>query len=121
MPIYIFKHPQTGETREIIQGMNDAHEYESDGVKWERVFINPNAAIDTNSNADPFSEKDFVKVTANKKGEKIGDIWDRSTELSEKRKDKVGAADPVMKKYYENWSKKRKGKKHPKSYELSGD
>jgi hypothetical protein len=42
----------------------------------------------------------------------MGDLWDRSAELSAKRKDKMGK-DPVKEKYFENWSKKRKGKKHP--------
>lgn len=45
----------------------------------------------------------------------MGDLWDRSQELSEKRKKLYGGEDPVKKKYYDNWSKKRKGKVHPKS------
>jgi predicted nucleic acid-binding Zn ribbon protein len=120
LPLYSYKHPTTGEIREVIQGMNETHDfYDEAGVKWDRVFSKPNAVIDANGNANPFSEKEFVKVTANKKGETIGDAWDRSTELSEKRKDKLGVkVDPVKQKYYENWSKRRKGKRHPKSYEL---
>ena len=41
-------------------------------------------------------------------------MFDRSAELSEKRR-KIYGKDPVKEKYYKDWSKKRKGKVHPKS------
>ena len=40
-------------------------------------------------------------------------MWDRSKELSEKRKEKEGR-DPVQQQYFKDYSKKRKGVKHPK-------
>ena len=88
MPLYLFEHPETGETIEVVQKMNDFHIYiDYDGVEWNRVWVSPNAAID--SNVDPFSESDFVKKTGNMKGT-VGDIWDYSKELGEIRKDKEG-------------------------------
>jgi hypothetical protein len=108
MPIYLFQNPETDEVKEVVLGMNDPKVYQNDGVNWVRLFTIPNAAIDTR--VDPHSAKDFVKAT-NKKGT-IGDLFDRSAELSEKRKEKIGH-DPLKEKYYENYSKTRKGKKHP--------
>ncbi len=108
MPIYLFQNPETDEVAEVVLGMNDPKVYQNDGVNWVRIFTIPNASIDTQ--VDPHSAKDFVKAT-NKKGT-IGDLFDRSAELSEKRKEKIGH-DPLKEKYYENYSKTRKGKKHP--------
>ena len=48
-------------------------------------------------------------------------MMDRSAELSEKRKELNGGTDPVQTKYFENYSKKRKGLKHqndPSKYKL---
>ena len=88
MPLYSFEHPETGETVELVQGMKDPHVFvDESGVEWNRVWVSPNAAMDTN--VDPFSAKDFVKKTANMKGT-VGDIWDYSKELGERRKDKEG-------------------------------
>jgi hypothetical protein len=100
--------------------MEDKHEYfgeNGDENSWKRVFTVPNASID--SQVDPFSSKDFVNKTNNKKGT-YGDLLDRSKEMSEKRAQIAGGVDPVKEKYYQDYSKARKGAKHPdqlKSYE----
>lgn len=110
--IYLYKNKETGETVEVSQGMNDVHEYygENGGENnWIRVFTPPNASIDTK--IDPYSSKDFKKTTDNKKYT-VGDLWDKSKELSEKRESKDGY-DPVKQKAYEKYSKERDGKKHP--------
>jgi hypothetical protein len=60
------------------------------------------------------SEQDFVRVTSSQRGN-VGDLFDRSKELSEKRQ-KIYGKDPVKNKYFKDWSKKRGGKKHPKSH-----
>ncbi len=39
-------------------------------------------------------------------------MWDASKEASEKR-DKITGKDPTKEKYFKNYSKKRKGMKHP--------
>lgn len=107
--IYLYEHPETGETREVIQGMNDIHEYFEDGVKWNRVFTVPHASIDTK--IDPNSAADFVKKTGSKKGT-FGDMMDLSAELSERRAEQHGGEDPVKRKLFDDYKKENKGKKH---------
>lgn len=116
MPTYLFKNPKTGKIIEIIQKMNEAHVYEKDGVTWERVFTIPRTAID--SEIDPNSEKSFCEKTKNK-NYTLGDLWDTSRELSEKRKSSAGI-DSVEQKYFSDYSKKRKGMKHAKERRASG-
>jgi hypothetical protein len=87
--------------------MNDAHVYiDENGIEYKRIFFSPNVSID--SNIDAFSSVDFVEKTKNKKGT-IGDLFDKSRELSEKRGGTLN--DPVLKKYYDSYSKEN-GVKH---------
>lgn len=116
MPIYLFKNPKTGKIIEVIQMMNEVHSYEENGVVWERVFTIPQTSID--SEIDPHSEKSFCEKTRNK-NYTLGDLWDSSRELSEKRKS-VDGADSVEQKYFTDYSKKRKGMKHAKERKASG-
>ena len=100
--------------------MNEEHVYSEDGLQWERVFTIPQSNIDTK--IDPFSEADFKNKTAGKR-ETLGDLMDRSKELSEKRQKSAGI-DPVQKKFFEDYSKKTNGKKHakdPSRGDLSGN
>lgn len=111
MPTYIFQHPVTKKYKEIIQSINEDHTYKDEhGVIWNRVFtvpqLNTEGTLDANC-----TDKQFAEFTKNKKGT-MGDLWDRSAELSEKRK-KIYGEDPVKKKYVSDWKKKRKGKRHP--------
>jgi hypothetical protein len=99
--IYIYEHPFEGRQVEVSQGMNEVHEYFEDGVKWNRVFTVPNATVD--AKIDPFSSKAFLEKT-NKKGS-MGDLIDRSKEMSEKRKEKAGY-DPILKKEVDIYKKK---------------
>jgi len=113
MPVYLYQNPKTGKVKEILQSIHDNHEYEEDGIKWNRIFTVPQVnTFDKLTEAS--TEKDFARITSNKKGS-VGDLWDQSKELSEKRAKTYGQ-DPIKKKYYEDWSKKRKGKVHPKSH-----
>jgi len=115
MPYYDFSHPETGEVTEVFQSMLDKHEYiDENGVKWNRVFTVPNAGVDT-INLDPFSSKDFLKKTS-KEGS-VGDLMDRSKEMSEKRKQKEGF-DPIQKKYFKDYSEKRRGRCHPEELKI---
>lgn len=114
MPIYIYQHPKSKKLIEVIQSIHDKHEYiDKDNVKWDRVFTAPELNTQGTLKADS-SPKDFSDYTRNKKGT-IGDLWDRSAELSEKRK-KIYGKDPVKEKYFKDWSKKRKGRIHPKNH-----
>ena len=118
MPIYVYKHPEREEYREVVQGMNDEHVYSEDGVEWSRVFLAPNASID--NSIDPFSKQQYLEATKNKKGT-VGDMMNLSAELSEMRSEKMGGKDPVKEKFYDNYAKERNGAEHPnrkgKTYE----
>jgi len=116
MPVYLFKNPKNGKVKEIVQSMNENHVYFEDGIQWERVFTIPQSNIDTQ--IDPFSESEFKNKTSGKR-ETLGDLMDRSKELSEKRQRAAGT-DPVQKKFFEDYSKKTNGKKHVKD-PLRGD
>ena len=51
MPLYTYKRESTGEHRDVLQSMNDRHCYSGvngDEQDWRRVFLSPNASIDTN-------------------------------------------------------------------------
>jgi hypothetical protein len=109
MPIYLYKNPKTGVSKEVIQKMNDEHIYEEDGLKWERVFTKPNASIDSKLDAD--NRAGFIEKTGNMKGT-VGDMMDYSAELSEERASKSSdGEDPVKKKLFKDY-KKKTGKKH---------
>jgi hypothetical protein len=109
MPIYLYQHPKTEKINEVYQSMEDEHIYiDPDGVKWNRVFTKPQASIDTQ--IDPHSSKDFVEKTRNKNAT-IGELWDRSAELSEKRA-KTGGRDETKIKAQESYTR-RTGKEHP--------
>lgn len=108
MPVYLFKNPNTEEIVHVVQSMNDDHEYSENGVKFERVFTIPNATID--DNIDPNSSQAFIEKTGKMKGT-LGEIWDYSQELSNKRK-KMYGEDPVRQKAESKYSSKRKGMKY---------
>lgn len=108
MPIYLYEHPKTKEVKEIVQSVNDTHTYQENGVIWNRVFTVPNASIDTQIN--PESTNDWIEKTRNKRGT-LGEMWDKSAELSEKRAKLHGGKDPVKEKYL-NSKEKESGKKH---------
>jgi predicted nucleic acid-binding Zn ribbon protein len=39
MPIYLYQNPETDEVLEVLQGMNDKHEYfDEQGIEWKRVL-----------------------------------------------------------------------------------
>lgn len=121
MGLYIYHNDKTEETIEVFQKMLDVHVYS--GVSgneegWRRVFTVPQACVD--NNLDPRNREEFARRAA--KYSTIGDLADKSRELSEKRKSKDGY-DPVEKKFFEDYSAFRKGAKHhldkPKKIETS--
>lgn len=110
MPIFLYSNPKTNKVIEVIQSVHDKHEYiDKNGLKWQREFTIPHMSIDA-VNIDPFNSKDYVKAT-NKKGT-IGDLMDRSKELSIKREEKAGI-DDLKETHYKNYSKRRNGRVHP--------
>tara|TARA_R110000765_G_scaffold107221_1_gene197989 strand:- start:99 stop:485 length:387 start_codon:yes stop_codon:yes gene_type:complete len=119
MPLYTFENPDNGEIQDIFFHMDDDKTYiDGDGLTWKRVLMSPQ--LNTISSIDPWNNNDFVNKTAEMKGT-VGDMLDKSAELSEKRAEGHGGVDPVKKEFFKNYSKERKGAKHPsekgKSYE----
>lgn len=110
MPLYTFEHPTTLEQIDILQRMKEEHAHiDEEGVEWNRVFTSPNAAIDTRP--DIFSTDSLAGATNNKK-DSYEDLVKRSQEASEKRAEKTGGRDPVKQVWYDNYAKKRQGKRH---------
>lgn len=110
MPYYEFINENTGEVIELFFHMNDKKFYiDKDGYEWVRQLSVPNASVDTKIDCN--SSHDFIDKTKNKKGT-IGDLWDRSKELSDKRNSKYGK-DKILEKHYEKYAKERNGKDHP--------
>lgn len=112
MPLYEFISLQDdGATRLIFFESKDTPSIGTvisgaDGQQWRRVASLPGTANDMQ--IDPFSKKDFVSKTGNKKGT-LGDLWDKSKELSAARKKKLGH-DPVEKKFHADYQEKFKQK-----------
>jgi hypothetical protein len=107
MAIYIFQNEETGEVKEVTQKMNELHVYSENGKEWKRIFTNPQMAVSTRLN--PFSERQFLEKTKTVKT--LGEAWDISKEVSEKRAGKSGK-DPLKNKFFEQYSKTRGGRKH---------
>ena len=110
MPLYIFQHPKTSETKELFFGMNDDKKYiDESGVEWKRIYSLPQ--LSTESSFDPWNNNDFVNKSANMKGS-VGDLLDKSAELSAKRAESNGGIDPLKQNYFKKYSEERKGAKH---------
>jgi predicted nucleic acid-binding Zn ribbon protein len=107
MPVYIYEHPTTRRVVEIVQKMNDVHEYVENGIRFRRVFVNPQAAIDTK--VDPFSKADFMRRT--NKRMTYGEMMDEAADLSDKRAKKLGK-DPIKEKVIADYERRTK-KPHP--------
>jgi len=107
MGLYLYQNPNTKEIIEVVQKMNDEHTFFKDGINWIRLFTSPCPKIGIN----PFSQEDWNNQTRNTRGT-IGDLWDKSAELSEKRAKKSGGIDPIKQKTAEAYRKKT-GKPHP--------
>ena len=112
MPIYTFINPDTKEEADVVQKMAEPHVYvDENGLEWKRKWTLPNAAID--AEIDPFDKQAFNrKIDGGTAKGTVGELWDRSRELSEKRKQKLGY-DPVKKEYIDKYSKDRGGRKLP--------
>lgn len=107
--IYLFENPETGELKDVIFNIDDEKIYEENGVAWQRRWTPPQLSMDTK--IDPYSQKQFLDKT--RKGGTVGDLWDRSAELSAIRADKDGR-DFVKEKFEDNQAKVRGGKRPAK-------
>ena len=113
MPLYLYENEETGEVLEVLQGMNELHEYHGINGRekglWRRVFVNPQLSFDTDT--DETSSKSFIKGSRNK-NYTYGDLFDKSAEASAKRTDRYGK-DPIKEKQYADYNKMTNGKLHP--------
>lgn len=90
--------------------MNDEKKYfDKNGLEWKRVYLS--SQLNTEASIDPWDNNSFVNSTANMKGS-VGDLLDKSSELSSMRAEKNGGVDPLKKEYFKNYSKERNGVKH---------
>jgi hypothetical protein len=109
MPIYLFEHPKTKKVIEVVLRMSEPHIYvDAAGVQWNRIFSIPQAAMDTRISAT--DKQEFISKTRSKKMS-VGDMWDMSAELSEKRGGTTGHDEIRVK--AEAAYKEKTGKKHP--------
>lgn len=110
MPMYIFQNPKTNEEIEVFFHMDDEKKYfDKNGLEWKRVYTS--SQLNTEASIDPWDNNSFVNSTANMKGS-VGDLLDKSAELSSMRSEKNGGVDPLKEKYFKNYSKERNGVKH---------
>lgn len=110
MPLYFFQNQQTEEIREVFFHMNDVKEYfgdpeDNDAAEWKRIYTVPMASIDTE--IDPFDKNAYMRKTENK-NTTLGEMWDKSAEMSRKRAERTGK-DPVKEKFLDNYKKERNG------------
>lgn len=117
MPTYTFVREDTGEIKEFVMSFKTVPTWgktvKIEGIKWKRVMEDspPQGAVDLN--VDPFNRNKFVEKTgAGSKGS-MRDLWARSEEMSQKRAAKRDGKDPVKEKYFEDYSKQRRGTPHP--------
>lgn len=90
MPCYEYSNPENPEEKHVVfEEMDKVHEYEFNGVKWDRVWTAPAIGF----KVDPNSERQFLEQTS--KPGTMGDIWDRAKELSHLRAEKHDGVDPV--------------------------
>ena len=103
MPLYTFSNPKTGEIKEVFFHMNDEKAYQDeDGLDWVREYGSPQ--LNTNGTTDPWSSKSFVDKTS--KGGTMGDLLDRSADLSKERASQNGGVDQLKKNIIKNIPRK---------------
>lgn len=103
MPEYFFT--DGSKIVSVIQKMRDPHIYKENEKEFERIWQIPRAAKDTRWNS--LDSKDFINKTREKKGS-LGDLWNKSKELSEIREKECGK-DFVKEKTREQIRKQRGG------------
>lgn len=111
MPLYTFSNPNTGELIDIFFSMNDEKKYIDDnGLEWTREYHSPE--LNATGKTNPWDSKQFVEKTGKTPGT-MGDLLDRSAELSKERASQNNGVDPLKEKYYKQYSQERNGAIHP--------
>lgn len=111
MPLYTFSNPNNGETIDVFFHMDDKKIYiDESGLEWNREYYSPE--LNMTGKTDAWNSKQFVEKTGKTQGT-VGDLLDRSAELSKERASQNGGLDPLKEKYYKNYTKERNGAIHP--------
>lgn len=112
MPLFDFQ-SDSGETISVYLTLNEPKEsYQTqikDGKVYRRIYTPFNVCKDTRSSDG--TREDFQRMTEGK-NLTMGDMFDKSKELSIKRAERNGGVDPVAERTYAKYQKKI-GKKHP--------
>jgi hypothetical protein len=114
MPIHEFYNESNGRKIEIYVPVNapsEDHQFQIvEGQTYKRVYSAPLASVD--STMKDATKEDFRRLTTNKKGLTVGQMWEMSAEMSEHRAHKNGGVDNVKESFYKNYEKEV-GKLHP--------
>ncbi len=114
MPIHDFLNKKTGKKLSVyvpIKAPLIEHQKQIvDGEEYERTYDDA-PLIAKDMQHDDGSFNDFRKTTDGK-NVKMGDLYNISKEMSEKRASKNGGYDPVQEKWFSEYEKKF-NKKHP--------
>ena len=111
MPVYEFA-AEDGKVISVLVRLDEPDSARAqqtvDGKVYKRVYSAPLASHD--SIPKDGSRKEFWAATT-AKNIKVGDMWELSKEMSEKRAAKNGGVDPVKAQFYKDYEK-RMGSKH---------
>jgi len=114
MPVHEFYNESNGKSIEIYVPINAPSENHQtqvvEGQIYKRIYSAPLASVDTVSKDG--TKEDFRRLTTNKKGLTIGQMWEMSAEMSQHRADKNGGVDNVKESFYKNYEREV-GKAHP--------
>ena len=110
MPLYLFEQIRTGELREVFFHMTDTKTYSGEDGKeeglWERRYYVPQMGVDTKF--DEWDSKSFAEKSGKKIGT-LGNLFDESQALSEKRTKSAGV-DPLKESHLKKWKERRRRK-----------
>lgn len=113
MPIHQFTDEASGATIDVYVSANaPATEHQTqvlNGVTYRRVYSVPLASKDTSFG--DCDRGDFARKTGDKRGLRVGDAWEISAEMSERRAQRDGV-DGVREQFYSNYAKEN-GERHP--------
>lgn len=113
MPDYDFQH-EDGEVITVFVPLSAEDEQRLvqtvNGRTYKRVYGVPRMAVDMGTRIGDATQQDFNRITGNKQMN-VGDAWEISRDMHEKRKSEHGR-DPVQEAQYAKHEKET-GEKHP--------
>lgn len=113
MPVYDFHHAETNHTISVLVPLTatdkERAQQVQDGKVYKRVYAAPLAAKDLNPKDGTLSD---YRRTTGEKNLTVGEAWEASREMSERRAAQHGGKDPVKEQFYRDYEKTNHGK-HP--------